>query len=72
MLNVILKRQRFTNNRSGIGYSPELDKKRGRKKNGERSYLNYFQILSLTVTTATERVIVQLLAFIKRRERINQ
>ena len=72
MLNVILKCQRFTNDRSGISYSPELDNKRGRKKNGERSYLNYFQILSLTVTTATERVIVQLLAFIKRRERINQ
>ena len=43
MLNVILKHQRFTNDRLGIGYSPEFDKKKGRKKNGERSYLNYFQ-----------------------------
>ena len=38
MLNVILKAQRFTNDRSGIGYNPELDKKKG-----ERLYLNYFQ-----------------------------
>ena len=43
MLNVILKTQRFTNDRSGIGYTPGLDKKKGKKKRGEKSYLNYFQ-----------------------------
>ena len=43
MLNVILNAQRFTNDRSGIGYDPDLDKKKGKKKKGERLYLNYFR-----------------------------
>ena len=43
MLNVILKAQRFVNDRSRIGYDPKLDKKKGRKKAGDKLYLNYFQ-----------------------------
>ena len=34
MLNVILKAQRFTNDRSGIGYNPIFDKQKGKKKTG--------------------------------------
>ncbi|KAI9110102.1 hypothetical protein K1719_019143 [Acacia pycnantha] len=45
MLNSILKAQRFTNDRSGIGYNPTFDKKKGKKKTGGKYYLNYFQKL---------------------------
>ena len=42
MLNVILKEQRVKNDRSGIGYKSETNRK-GKKRNSEKSYLNYFQ-----------------------------
>ena len=43
MLNVILKAQRFVNDKSGIGYDPKLDNEKGKKKAGGKTYLNYFR-----------------------------
>ena len=46
MLKVILKAQRCTNDKSGIEYDPDLDKRKGKKKRGRKPYLNYFQHLA--------------------------
>jgi len=43
MLRVILKSQRVVNDKTGIGYNPICDNKKGQKRNGGKSYLNYFQ-----------------------------
>ena len=43
MLEVILKQQRFTNDKLGVGYEPSFDKRKGKKKHGQKSYMNYFQ-----------------------------